>query len=63
MINGTEKERNKHADRIINKLLNECVWINIHMLSHEGPILEVYSASYFILTSAGLYKVMAQDGA
>jgi hypothetical protein len=40
-ITGTERDRNKHADKIINKILDECVWINVHFLPHDETILEV----------------------
>ena len=39
--NGKEQEKNDKANKILEKILNECVWINIHGLPHEVGILEI----------------------
>ena len=40
-MNGSELERNAKANQMFNKLMDECVWINIHYLPHSNKILEV----------------------
>ena len=39
--NGKEQEKNDKANKILEKILNECVWINIHGLPHDVGILEI----------------------
>lgn len=41
---GSEFERNVKANEIFHKLMNDCVWINIHFLPHSIKILEVNSS-------------------
>lgn len=38
---GSEKEKNIKAEEILNKFLDECVWINIHGLPGDIPIIEL----------------------
>ncbi|XP_064616507.1 uncharacterized protein LOC135480562 isoform X2 [Liolophura sinensis] len=38
---GNEKSRNEHALKMMNKILDEATWINIHCLPHEIKIVEV----------------------
>lgn len=40
-IKGTETERNELADKIAKNILDECVWINVHILLHSEQIIEV----------------------
>ena len=42
VIKGTEEAINKNANIMLNKLLNECVWVNVHWLPHDQYTLEVY---------------------
>ena len=37
---GTELVKNAHSSEIAKKILNECVWINIHTLPHDEFIIE-----------------------
>ena len=37
---GTEIAKNLHAEMIATKILNECVWINMHSLPHDEYIIE-----------------------
>lgn len=39
--NGNELERNINANEIFNKIMNDCVWMNIHYLPHSNKIFEV----------------------
>ena len=39
--NGKEQEKNDKANKILEKILNECVWINIHGLPHDVGIIEI----------------------
>lgn len=34
-----EKQRNENSNKIINKLLDEVVWINIHTLNSKSTLL------------------------
>eukprot|EP00357_Protocruzia_adherens_P003671 CAMPEP_0114991954 /NCGR_PEP_ID=MMETSP0216-20121206/11668_1 /TAXON_ID=223996 /ORGANISM="Protocruzia adherens, Strain Boccale" /LENGTH=293 /DNA_ID=CAMNT_0002355357 /DNA_START=416 /DNA_END=1297 /DNA_ORIENTATION=- len=44
---GTETKKNEHANEVINRILNECTWINVHLLPHDEVILEArVSAGY-----------------
>lgn len=45
MIVGSEVERNIKANEIFHKLMSECVWINIHNISHSTKIIEVRNVS------------------
>jgi len=37
---GSEAQKNERANQIVNKILDECVWINIHALPHNEVIME-----------------------
>ena len=39
--NGKEQEKNEKANKILEKILENCVWINIHGLPHNVAILEI----------------------
>ena len=38
---GKEIEKNLNAEKMLNLFLDECVWINIHLLPHELVIIEL----------------------
>ena len=38
---GKEIEKNQNAEKMLNLFLNECVWINIHLLPHDLIIIEL----------------------
>jgi hypothetical protein len=38
---GKEKDKNDNAEKMLNLFLNECVWINIHLLPHQLVIIEL----------------------
>ena len=38
---GSESNKNDHADRVLDKILTDATWINIHMLPHDLKVLEV----------------------
>jgi hypothetical protein len=38
---GKEIEKNKNAEIILKKIMDECVWINIHGLPGDIPIIEI----------------------
>lgn len=38
---GSEAAKNEWARGVVARLLDNCVWINSHMLPHEVPVLEV----------------------
>ena len=38
---GKEKDKNENAEKMLNLFLNECVWINIHLLPHQLIIIEL----------------------
>jgi len=40
---GTELERNEFAHKKAKKLLEECIWINVHWLPHDEHVVEVIS--------------------
>lgn len=40
-IHGTEIQRNEAASKICEKILDEAVWINMHYLSREDPVIEI----------------------
>ena len=39
--NGSEIDRNLKANELLNKMLDECVWINIYTLHSSSRIIEV----------------------
>jgi hypothetical protein len=41
LCTGSEIERNNKANEIFNRILDECVWINIHCLQHSNKVLEI----------------------
>jgi len=49
---GTETEKNEMASQTAKMLLDECVWINVHILPHSEPIVEV-RYTYANFDSAG----------
>jgi hypothetical protein len=57
-VRGTEAKKNSMAEETLKRLLNECVWMNIHCLPNEEAIVEVrveegYGARWFILKQQG----------
>ena len=38
---GTETKWNDDAKRIINKIIEECEWINVHTLPHSEYVVEI----------------------
>ena len=38
---GKEIEKNQNAEKMLNLFLDECVWINIHLLPHNLVIIEL----------------------
>jgi hypothetical protein len=49
LAKGTEIEKNENADSVANIIVDECVWINAHILPHSEMIIEV---KYFYFSSA-----------
>ena len=41
IIKGTETEKNEIANSVANQILDECVFINVHILPHSEIIVEV----------------------
>lgn len=55
---GTEAKKNEVAEEVLQRLLRDCVWVNIHCLPNEEAIVEVrveqgYGARWFILKQQG----------
>jgi hypothetical protein len=40
-VKGTELEKNEMAENVAKSILDECVWINAHILPHSEFIIEV----------------------
>ena len=38
---GSESNKNEHANQVLDKILTDAVWINIHLLPHDVKVLEV----------------------
>ena len=60
-VKGTEVEKNEAADNIARLIVDECVWVNAHILPHSEHIIEVREQillSYSVETK----KAMASDG-
>ena len=38
---GSEQVKNEHANRVVNGILNDSSWINIHLLPHDLKVIEV----------------------
>ena len=38
---GSESNKNEHANQVLEKILSDAVWINIHLLPHDVKVLEV----------------------
>jgi hypothetical protein len=52
-LRGTEEIRNQQAVSIMNRLLNECVWVNLHCLPKDEAIVEIrvrdgYGARWYV---------------
>jgi len=41
VMKGTEEQQNNKANEILQKMLDDCVWINIHFLPHSIQIIEL----------------------
>ncbi|KJE96718.1 hypothetical protein CAOG_06994 [Capsaspora owczarzaki ATCC 30864] len=66
---GTEMARNIHGMRVVSRILADATWINIHMLPHEIPVLEIrnsdsYGARWSIdgKTFRGFLEPHSKDG-
>ena len=42
-VKGSEAEKNEMANNVAQLILDECVWINVHILPHSEMIIEVSS--------------------
>lgn len=40
-ISGTETMKNAFAQQVLDRFLTNCVWINIHCLPNEEPVIEI----------------------
>ena len=40
MPTGPEQAKNENADNMANKILSECVWINVHKMLQSEIIVE-----------------------
>ena len=38
---GSESSKNEHASQVLEKIISNAVWINIHLLPHDVKVLEV----------------------
>lgn len=57
-LRGTEQIRNQQALGTMNKLLNECIWVNLHCLPGDEVVVEVrvregYGARWYVLKQQG----------
>ena len=44
ILAGSEAQKNKHADRVIQRLIQEAMWMNIHCfggIDESNPIMEI----------------------
>lgn len=41
---GSEQVKNEHANAVLNRILNDSSWINIHLLPHDLKVIEVRCA-------------------
>jgi hypothetical protein len=41
-------EKNELADSIAKQIVDECVWINAHILPHSEMIIEVLKILFFL---------------
>lgn len=69
-IRGTEEVLNQQAIGVLNRLLNDCVWINIHCLPKGEAIIEIrvsegYGARWYVLQQQsfrGFVEPMMEGG-
>jgi hypothetical protein len=68
-ITGTDSMKNSAAQELLRRLLNEAVWINIHCLPNDEPVVEVrvtqgYGARWLILKKMfrGFVEPMMEGG-
>jgi hypothetical protein len=47
-IKGTEAEKNEMAETIARLIIDECIWVNAHILPHSEHIIEVTSETITI---------------
>ena len=40
-VSGKEKHKNELAEKVLQQILDECVWVNLHILPHEQVIVEI----------------------
>ena len=40
-VRGSEQKKNELANEVLAKILNQAVWINIHNLPHDEPVIEI----------------------
>jgi len=43
IVKGTEAEKNAKAEACAKKIVEECIWVNAHILPHSEHIIEVTS--------------------
>ena len=41
VVKGTEYEKNEMAESVARSIIEECTWINAHILPHSEHIIEV----------------------
>jgi len=66
---GTEMQKNEHALDVLEKIVNDCTWINMHLLPHNCEVIETrcsdgYGARWTIDGSKfrGFLEPQMEDG-
>lgn len=56
-VTGTELEKNEMANNVAANILEECVFINVHILPHNEPIIEVSALEHKFRPKLMLNKI------
>jgi hypothetical protein len=69
-VRGSEQRKNELAEGILTRIFENAVWINLHLLPHDEPVLEVrvakgYGARWSLrepLTFRGFLEPQMEQG-
>jgi hypothetical protein len=59
ILKGSEAQKNEHADRVIQRLIDEAMWMNIHCfggIDESNPVLEIRTYEGYGARWSGIWK-------
>ena len=59
ILKGSEAQKNEHADRVVQRLINEAMWMNIHCfggIDESNPVMEIRTYEGYGARWSGIWK-------